>query len=61
MNIHKIDQLGYKMIKDFHNLMVVGSWGVSSLTFLGPAHEGGGHLFSFAAFPSTKYTQGVLI
>jgi len=41
--------------------MVVGSWSVTTLTFLGPAYEGGGHLFSLAVFPSTKYTQGVLI
>jgi len=48
-------------IKDSHNLTVVGSWSVSTLTFLGPAYEGGDHLLSLAAFPSTKYTQGVLI
>jgi len=39
--------------------MVVGSWSVSTHTFLGPAYEGGGHLLSLTAFPSNKYTQGV--
>jgi len=37
--------------------MVLGSGGVSTLTILGLAYEGGGHLLSFAAFPSTNYTQ----
>jgi len=39
--------------------MVVGSWGVSTLTFQGPAYEGDGHLLSLAAFPSTKYIYKV--
>jgi len=34
---------------------------LGTLAFLGPAYEGGGHLLSLAAFPSTKYTQSVLI
>jgi len=29
--------------------------------FHSSAYEGGGHLLSLVAFPSTKYTQGVLI
>jgi len=41
--------------------MVVESWSVSTLTFLGQAYEGGGPLIPLAAFPSTKYTQGVLM
>jgi len=41
--------------------MVLESWSVNILTFLSPAYEGCGHLHSLVAFPSSKYTQDVLI
>jgi len=45
------------IIKDSHNLTAVGPGRVSTLTFHGPAFEGGDHLLSIAAFPSTQYTH----